>query len=134
MDRATADQVSLRFHMAFEAIRQGRADGPSLQCMAQVALLTSFITDAGYGQLDEAVLAACEDGLRRLVNTAPAHDELKFDEDLLSNLALVINEHDRQLREVRLQVLVEASELLEKRLATAASARDLFSSRRRSLF
>lgn len=99
--------------------------------MSQVTLLTGLITDAGYGRLDTAIITACEEGLLRVISANPEKRASKFEEDLISNLTLVINEHDRQLREIRLQILVEASEQLERRLEMATSPSDLINSRRK---
>jgi hypothetical protein len=133
MDKASADQISLRFRMALELIRQGHADGSAVQCMSQVTLLTRMIADAGHGHVDDAVLSACEKGLTRVIALNTEQGEWAFDAGLLSNLTLVVNEHDRQLREVRLQVLVVASDTLERRIKKASSPSDLFASRHRTI-
>lgn len=49
MGRASIDQIMVGFRVAFESVRQGRCEAPAARRMMQVVLLTSLVSEAGYG-------------------------------------------------------------------------------------
>jgi hypothetical protein len=119
MDRATADELVLPVRIAFERIRSGRPDRDAVVCMAQTLLLVGFLTEAGFGLLDTARLDAIEKRLLTELNRRGDGVEWDFDGDLVDELALVVNEFDRLLRETRLQAIVEANESFARLKATS---------------
>lgn len=129
LDAESADQLALRFRLALEAARQGRASAANANCLAQTFLIAALIADAGFGELDELVLCHCESGLRAMLRKGGQTGEWQFDERLIGLLTTVVNEHERQLRQTRLQVIVKATEALERAIDVSETPEDLFSSR-----
>ncbi len=43
LDKTLADKLSLRFRLALEGARQGRADVAAAHCLLEVTLLTGFL-------------------------------------------------------------------------------------------
>jgi len=110
MDHARANELVLPVRIAFERIRQGKADRDAVVCMAKILLLVGFLTEAGFGLLDTAALDAIEKRLLTELNRTTDGGEWKFETNEVEELALVVNEFDRLLRETRLQAIVEANE------------------------
>lgn len=114
MDRSTVGEISLHVRLVLETIRQGRGDRASAHCMAQVTLLTGFLTQAGHGELEAGFLDNVELQVSALLDTGRDSGEWFFPGSLIDSLTVVVNEHDRQLRETRLQAIVEANNRLDK--------------------
>jgi hypothetical protein len=113
MDTAAVNEISLQFRLAFEAIRQARADKACAYSMAQVTLLTVFLTQAGHGELDPDFLDDIEHQVSAVLENGRDSGEWQFPSPLIESLNIVVNEHDRQLRETRLQAIIEASQRLD---------------------
>ncbi|MDN7176981.1 hypothetical protein M0D69_02890 [Caballeronia sp. SEWSISQ10-4 2] len=103
-----------RTRLALETIRSGAGDRASAHCMAQVTLLTGFLTQAGHGLLETKFLDSVERQVSDPLNHGRDSGEWLFPKPLVEALTVVVNEHDRQLRETRLQAIVEASQRLDK--------------------
>lgn len=114
MDQSSVNQISLQFRLALETIRHGVGNRASAHCMAQVTLLTGFLTQAGHGLLETQFLDSVERQVSDLLNHGRDSGEWFFPPHLVEALTVVVNEHDRQLRETRLQAIVEASRRLDK--------------------
>ncbi|RDK00030.1 hypothetical protein [Paraburkholderia lacunae] len=72
-------------------------------------LLTRFLTEAGHGRLAVAELDEAENALVEVFTTGNETDVWSFSEAAIDALTLVVNEHDRQLLETRLEVVAAAS-------------------------
>jgi 2C-methyl-D-erythritol 2,4-cyclodiphosphate synthase len=131
LDTASANQISLRFRTALEMARTGRADSSTAQCLAQATLLTGFVSDAGFGQIDSDTCGDAETGLVALIERGHRSGDWTFSADLLESLTAVVNEHDRQLLEVRMCAIIEATDRLRGRLAKARSLSEILSTRKR---
>jgi hypothetical protein len=70
MPQAEADQIMLMSRLALEAVRCGRADGPQFRCLGSVVLLTRYLTEAGQGLLDPAVIDEVEYTLGDAIRTS----------------------------------------------------------------
>jgi hypothetical protein len=86
-------------------------------------LLTGFITEAGHGLLDLSFVKEVERGVLALLDRGAATGDWNVPDTLLEPLPSVINEHDRQLREVRLGVVTTAVERLERMIVSAFAQR-----------
>jgi hypothetical protein len=113
MDRAAANAICLPIRLALEAIRQQRADLRAANYMAQVILLTTFLTKAGQGALDLGFLAESESQLSDLLTRGKASGDWTFPDSLIEHLTVIVNEHDRQIRECRLKAIVTASDAMD---------------------
>ncbi|CAH2813506.1 MAG: hypothetical protein CBCREVIR_3699 [Candidatus Burkholderia crenata] len=114
--REDAEKVVLRGRLALEFIRRGDGDGDraATDLMASTLLLTTFLTEAGHGLLPMSLFDETERMLFDTLNTGMQTGVWVFAEPLIHNLMTIVNEHDRQLRETRLQAIIEASARLDR--------------------
>lgn len=114
LDRPLADKLSLRFRLALESARQGRADVAAAHCLLEVTLLTGFLKEDGHSLIEQTVIDYAELSLYEILENKQIDDACEFDEQTLQNLIIIVNEHDRQLRELRLMALSKAVSRLEQ--------------------
>ncbi|WP_125483063.1 Fis family transcriptional regulator [Caballeronia choica] len=119
MPRHDSDAMSLRSRLAFEAMRAQRATARDVRHVAQAVLLTGFMTEAGHGLLELPFIEEVEKEVLALLDQGKTADDWKVPETLLERLPSVINEHDRQFREVRLGVVKAACERLDRMVSSA---------------
>jgi len=77
------------------------------------------MTEAGHGLLELPFIEEVEKEVLALLDQGKTADDWKVPETLLERLPSVINEHDRQLREVRLGVVKAACERLDRMVTSA---------------
>lgn len=115
--------------MAFARAQEGTAAEPDAQCLMETVMLATLIADLEGSDLNSADLSTSEDCLRRrLRSIGPSKWHLSESE--AQSLRAVINEHDRQLRESRLQILVKATERFERLLEKVQTLEEVFDARR----
>ena len=114
MPRADADKVILQHRTALEAVRRGHADAALTRRLFTAILLTRFLTEDGHGILDLNTLDEAEQMLTAALENGDERGDWNFPPALIDLLSAVVNEHDRQLRETRLQAVVRASERLDR--------------------
>jgi hypothetical protein len=119
MPQRDSDAMCLQSRLAFEGMRGQRATSREVKTVAQAVLLTSFMTEAGHGLLDLSFVKEVEREVLALLDRGKATGDWTVPETLLEPLPSVINEHDRQLREVRLGVVKAAVERLERMIVSA---------------
>jgi hypothetical protein len=119
MPRAQADAMSLQCRLALEAVRQGRSERREATCMAQTVLLTGFLAEAGHGLIGLPEIRSVEQKVLEMLDRGEATGDWLFPEALVNSLVTVVNEHDRQLRETRFEVILNATERLERMIASA---------------
>jgi hypothetical protein len=122
MPRREADIIVLQYRIALETIRSNRATQVEAQCVAHAVLLTNKLTGLGYGRLDAAFLEGVEEDTVAMLERGSASGEYWFREEGVAHLIDVINEHDRQLREVHLAALVACNERLKDVIHAMANA------------
>jgi hypothetical protein len=118
MPRAQADAMSLQSRIALETVRRQKAGRHEATCMAQVVMLTSFLTEAGHGRIDLPSIRGVETEVLALLQRGVATGDWSIPEALVESLTAIVNENDRQLREVRLAAVVDATERLDRVLAS----------------
>jgi hypothetical protein len=114
LNAASVNELSLQFRLALESVRRGYGDQASMNRVASVVLLTSFLTEAGHGELDSAFLAHVEKQVSESLDRGRDSGEWNCSEQLCELLKTVVNEHDRQLRQIRLKDIIAASERLDR--------------------
>jgi hypothetical protein len=119
MPRDEADRLSLQSRIALEAVRSQCAGLQATTVIAQTVLLTSFLTEAGHGLLDLDDVRQTERSVLKILDVGKETGEWVFDDVQIDALTSIVNEHDRQLREVRFGEVFEATTRLD-RLVTAA--------------
>ncbi|MFL9954601.1 Fis family transcriptional regulator [Paraburkholderia nemoris] len=117
MPRADADQLMLMHRTALEAMRLGHANEASIRRLASVVLLTRYLTEVGHGLIQPSVLDDAESALFDILNTGNETGVWTVPRPALDTLIRIVNEHDRQLRETRQQVIVDASDRLDRLIA-----------------
>ncbi|KND59869.1 hypothetical protein BVER_04551 [Candidatus Burkholderia verschuerenii] len=128
LDRDSVAQVALQARMALEVARACRGDAPALRCLAQAVALTGLIAAAGHGEIEEETLCAAEAAFSGVLASGSLSG-WGLDARELAAATDVINEHDRQLRETRLDVVVRAFEQIERRLGPGLTLAELFALR-----
>jgi hypothetical protein len=118
MPRREADTVILQCRLAMEAIRYGRASDADAGCILHAVMLTGMLTELGYGKLDQNTIGAARDDLLDMFDVAAADRRWEFSKECLKRLIDVVNEHDRQLRETRLEALIACDERLRGFIAS----------------
>jgi len=120
MPRRQSSDLALRARIALERLRNGEVDRPLINLLSQVAIIASFITRAGHGQLDIGEIERAERGLGELLEEADRTGVWNVPDSLLKGLIAVVNEYDRQLSVTRMEILVRASDHLGKLVDRAA--------------
>ncbi|WP_061178539.1 hypothetical protein [Caballeronia pedi] len=124
MPRRDADALALQYRLILEAVRCQRAERRDAVSMAHVVLFTLFLTEAGHGLLDAAYLRKVEGELAGVLKHGEATGEWGFPSSLIEPLTIIVNEHDRQLHEVRLAEIAAATRRLDQRRAIAMRLAD----------
>jgi hypothetical protein len=110
--------LCLQSRLALEAVRGQRAARQEAIILAQTVLLTSFLTESGHGLLDLSFVRQVEEAVLAILDVGKKSGEWDFGEWLVESLTTVVNEHDRQLREVRFGHIVVATERLDRMVAS----------------
>ncbi|MFC0696233.1 hypothetical protein [Paraburkholderia humisilvae] len=123
MPRNQASDLILRTRLFLERIRSGHIERGLVNHLAQVCIISGFVARAGHGRLGAETFDAVEQQLARLL--------LDFDETgrwgdvsdlLLDGLTQMVNEYDRMLGTIRLEILAKASDHLDRLVAISANA------------
>ncbi|WP_277183632.1 hypothetical protein [Caballeronia sp. BR00000012568055] len=128
LDRDSVAQIAVQVRMALEVARAGQGNAATLRCLAQAVALTGLIAAAGHGEIEEEALLAAEAALNGVLASGNLNGWGLSAAELAAATA-VINEHDRQLRETRLDVVVRAFEKIERKLGSGLTLEELFSLR-----
>jgi hypothetical protein len=112
MPRRQAEVMVLQYRIAAESFRGGRAGLMEAQCIAQAVLLANMLTQVGYGKLDPSFVSDVEEHVLAMLERGGDTGHWTYPEANMPCLIAVINEHDRQLREVHLAALIACNERL----------------------
>lgn len=113
MPREDAAKLVLRTRLALERLRHGDAGRQLINELSQVVLMTNFITEAGFGELEIAWLERVERDLAGVLLHADTTGTWDVPEALVGDVMRVVNEYDRLLSQTRLAVIVDACNRLE---------------------
>lgn len=119
MPRSESDALCLQSRLALEAVRGGRAARHETNVLAQTVLMTSFLTEAGHGLLDLSFVRQVGEAVLAILDAGKITDEWIFNETTIESLITIVNEHDRQLREVRFGEVHKATQRLDRMIAAA---------------
>jgi hypothetical protein len=122
---SAANQILLRSWTAFERARSGEADAATATALAHAVAVAARVAEAGFGTLDEKTLRIARDGLAHTIEQGCQTGEWKFGDELLESLGIALDEHHRQLRQVRMAAIVDANEWLEGRLDRGERLQDI---------
>jgi hypothetical protein len=94
-------------------------------------VVAARVAQAGFGELDEESLKEAATGLAETIGRGCASGDWQVATDLFASIGRVLNEHHRQLQQVRTAVIVDANEWLEKRFNQGVQFEDLLDAARR---
>jgi hypothetical protein len=121
MPRDRAADLILRTRLFLERIRSGHVERRLLTHLAQVCIISGFVARAGHGRLGTETFDAAERQLGRLMlDFEETGTWNEVPEPLLDDLTRVVNEYDRMLFTVRLEILARASDYLDRLMEIAA--------------
>jgi hypothetical protein len=111
--RASADDMSLRYHVSLEALRVGHGYVGAAQALATAMVVAFFLADAGYGTMSREAFSISEDILARCIKTGRSTDEWYFDDRGYQIFSALLKLHDRQLRKAPFSALLRANDRLK---------------------
>jgi hypothetical protein len=114
LPRAAADELSLRYHVALEAMRTGHGGAGAAHTLIALLLLTRFLSEAGYDALSDDAVVAGEEAITAAIDTANRTGTWAFDTPAYQAVAAVLLVHDAQLGRAPLSAIVAASERLDR--------------------
>jgi hypothetical protein len=120
MPRKEVSDLVLRARIALERLRNGEAARSLINLVRQITIITTFITRAGHGKLEVEVLENVRRGLQDSLVEADTTGKWHVPETLINGLTAVTNEYDRQLCVTRMEIVVRASDHLERLVHRAA--------------
>ena len=122
MPRADVDALMLPSRIALEMALRGRANASATRRLASLVILTRLLTEAGHGQLDVDHLRHAETTLAEVFAAGHQSDRWSFSEPASEALRQIVNEHERQLLETRLEAVAAASARLDSLVERHGSA------------
>ncbi|WP_250463283.1 hypothetical protein [Caballeronia sp. GAFFF2] len=127
LDTAAANRISLRSWTALQRARDGDADNEAALALAHAAMVAARVAEKGFGEVDGVAMGKAKEGLAEVIERGCDSGDWRFSAELLDALVPVLDEHCRQLRQVRMLAQVEANEWLEARIEKGALMSDLLS-------
>jgi hypothetical protein len=112
--RAKADDLSLRYHIALEAMRTGNGYLAAVHTLAALMLLTKCLIADGYGTLSNESLMASELTIVAAFDAGRERNEWGFDDAGYQRFVAVVNVHDFQLYTAPLAAIVAAGDRLDR--------------------
>ncbi len=109
-----ADLLSLHAHCALQALIVGRGWLGGVQSLTEILILTSFVAEAGYGQILRETWLDSESALNAAFVKGRDTGVWQIDPDGAGHVGAVLAMHDAQLYSAPLGVLAAASERLER--------------------
>ena len=122
MEPADADSMVLSVRIALESIRRQTNGQAEAMAIAQALLMTTYLTEAGYGTLDLTQLANIERGMNETLIAGAKTDDWRFSAPVADAMVVLINEHDRQLHEVRVGAILDATRRLQRLLVNTSDS------------
>jgi hypothetical protein len=114
LPRAKADELSLRYHIALEAMRTRKGYPAAVHTLAAVMLLTKCLIADGYGKLSSEALMASELTIMTAFDAGREEGEWSFDDAGYQRFAAVVNVHDFQLYTAPFAAIAKAGERLDR--------------------
>lgn len=128
MELAIADANVMRFRIAFNVAAAGRGGLPELRALSHAVMMAGLVADIEPGVMDDNDLRICERFFaERLLASS---DDWALSGESQRAALVVLNEHDRQLRQCLFQTIIMATERFDRIAASASSADQIFALRR----
>ncbi|WP_322053110.1 hypothetical protein [Paraburkholderia bannensis] len=124
MGRDRASDLILRTRLFLERALRGDVDRGLINHFAQVCILSRYVARAGYARLPTEHFDAVETELAQaLIDFHTTGNWGELSDGLLAGLRSVVNEYDRMLGAVRLEIFAKASDYLDHLMLRAADAK-----------
>jgi hypothetical protein len=124
MARDRASDLILRTRLFLERALNGDIDRGLINHFAQVCILSRYVARAGYARLPAEQFDAVETELAQaLIDFDKTGIWGALPDRLLAGLKSVVNEYDRMLGVVRLEIFAKASDYLDHLMLRAADER-----------
>ncbi|WP_321958119.1 hypothetical protein [Paraburkholderia bannensis] len=121
MGRSRASYLILRTRLFLERALRGDIDRGLINHFDQVCILSRYVTRAGYAKLPAEHFDTVETELAQaLIDFDKAGIWAELPDKLLAGLRSVVNEYDRMLGVVRLEIFAKASDYLDHLMVRAA--------------
>ncbi|WP_321842096.1 hypothetical protein [Paraburkholderia bannensis] len=129
---ASADALSLRYHVSLEAMRTGRGWLGAAQALTTLMFVTSFLAEAGYGRLTHADVLGCQNALSAALRDGLAGKGWGFSAEGIENYKTLVTVHDFQLSIAPIRAIKIAGKRLQQ--VNAIVTQQLSAGRRRAEF
>lgn len=94
---ASADALSLRYHVSLEAMRTGSGWLGAAQALTTLMFVTSFLAEAGYGRLTFVDVLGCQNALSAALRDGLAGKGWGFSQEGIEKYKTLVTLHDFQL-------------------------------------
>ncbi|GAB5098101.1 hypothetical protein [Caballeronia sp. HLA56] len=125
VNEATANHISLRSWTSLDRVRAGDADPEAVLALAHATVVAARVAQLGFGSLDKETLAEAAAGLAEAIERGCVDKNWQVAPAVFASIGRALNEHHRQLLQVRMGVIVEANEWLEAKLDHGGRMQDL---------
>ena len=107
MSRATANSLSLRYHLCLDQLRRGAADRGDLDVLAVMLLYASGVSDKGFGGLTHTETDAAQSALNAAYQRGRDSTVWRLEPVEFANVGHVLAIHERQLLRAPISVIRE---------------------------
>ncbi|NIE65260.1 hypothetical protein [Burkholderia sp. Ax-1719] len=94
---ASADALSMRYHVALEAMCTGNGWLGATQALTTLMFVTSFLAEAGYGRVTFAEVLGCQNALSAALRDGMAGKGWRFSAEGIEKYKTLVTLHDFQL-------------------------------------
>lgn len=106
--------MSLRYHIALEAMRSGAGSCLHLEALINAVALSGFLADAGYGVFPRSERVAVQKAAKAALEVGRAAGRWVLDEDMFDRIAKVLTLHDEQLRTAPFSAISSAGKWIDE--------------------
>ncbi|WP_345817793.1 hypothetical protein AAGS40_29715 (plasmid) [Paraburkholderia sp. PREW-6R] len=114
MQKAQADELGLRNHIALASMRAGQGSLTAAQHLLEAIVLTGFLVEAGFGELEPEQFTAAELAVCEAIEQGSLTGKWLLGSDASRYLEIIVTLYDQQLREAPLSAVVQAGERLRR--------------------
>ncbi|WP_321817462.1 MULTISPECIES: hypothetical protein [unclassified Paraburkholderia] len=111
---ASADALSLRYHVSLEAMRTGSGWLGAAQALTTLMFVTSFLAEAGYGRLTFFDVLGCQNALSAALRDGLAGKGWGFSQEGIEKYKTLVTLHDFQLSIAPIRAIKTAGRRLQQ--------------------
>jgi hypothetical protein len=114
MPRVHADELSMRVHVALDAMWRGCDNVHAAQTLTQAMILVGFLAESGYAEATFEQMQQAESDISAAFDLGRNTGEWRLEDDAASRFADIVTTYDAQLRRAPLWAIAKASDNLER--------------------